>query len=87
MARPQKRAFDCPPVLLVGLCFLMQTDHATHAGDPTCQCKSMHDSVCEYALLIERVMFMQTVIFVTVLAGYTLFLHERLAFDVRASLG
>jgi hypothetical protein len=30
---------------------------------------------------------MQIVIFVTVLAGYTLFLHERLAFDVRASLG
>jgi hypothetical protein len=47
----------------------------------------MHCLVCEYVLLIERVSVMQIVIFVTVLAGYTLFLHERLAFDVRASLG
>lgn len=46
----------------------------------------MQAFVREYALLIERVIFMQIVIFVTVLAGYTLFLHERLAFDVRACL-
>lgn len=36
------------------------------------------------AVPIEHRSHAQVVIFVTLLAGYTLFLHERLAFDVRA---
>jgi hypothetical protein len=37
-----------------------------------------------HTVLIGLAVFVQIVLFVTVLAGYTLFLHERLAFDVRA---
>lgn len=44
---------------------------------------SMYRSPCVHVLLIALVILMQIVVFVTVLAGYTLFLHERLAFDVR----
>ena len=52
-----------------------------------CQNSKLYRSPCVHVLLINPVLLMQIVVFVTVLAGYTLFLHERLAFDVRVPLG